>query len=344
MRRPSEIVRANPGFADIRDYADLPIPGDVYSCLVELGIEVHRVSGDEVIGLCPGHVKRTGHPDSHPSWSVLAEDRVSDDGSRVPAGTHNCFSCGYRGTFVGLVADVQGASWDDARAWVRQRGGILRAKRVLSRLERPQGPQDTTKNLNEASLALFTDPPAWALSQRLLDLNSARHYGVLWNPEGPQNGSWILPIRDPDRHTLWGWQEKNERWFRNRPRDVTKSKTLFGYGQHDSDTAIILESPLDCVRLHSVGIAGGLSSFGVAVSDEQMSLVRNVAEVVILALDADRDGESYSKAILNRWSGRGLSLRVLDYTHTSAKDIGEMTSDEIKYAVANSVPRIVARF
>ena len=312
-----------------------PIPGDVASCLVELGIDF-KVNGDEAVGKCPMHYERTGKEDAHPSWSVRLEDSADD----IPAGTFNCFACGYRGGFVQLVADVTKWDWFEAVAWVRARGGIERARMVLERHKQRDNKVDTTQWLNEASLALFVDPPQKALDKRNLDPFPVSELGIRWDTD---KDAWILPIRDPNTHELWGWQEKNDRYFRNRPTDVKKSHTLFGLDAYEGEVAVILESPLDVARLYTAGIPGGLSSFGAAISDKQMALIIAHADKVIMALDNDRDGMKYSE-MMRTLHARRINMSFLNYDGIDAKDVGEMTDEQIFQAYSTATSSTVTRF
>ncbi len=335
-------VRHRPGWGAIKEHdgKPLPIPGDVETCMVEIGLPIMKVAHQELWSLCPKHLERTGKEDKHPSWSVLYEDRDDGKGGVVPAGTHSCFSCGYRGTFVGLVADVLEIDWDDAKSWVRKRGGIERARKVLRKREEAREEKPAALPMTEARLALYVDPPAEALKKRRLSEESSKHYGVLWDTE---EGGWIIPIRDPDKGMLMGWQEKNERYFRNRPTNVQKSRTLFGYRQFPGGTAILLESPLDVLRLHSVGVLGGVSSYGVHVSDTQMELVEDVADHLVLALDNDKDGRNLTRELVKGWAKR-IPMSVLNYGQTpDIKDIGDMNSKQIDWALDNTIPSVLVR-
>ena len=49
--------------------------GDVEGALLRLGIEVTQ-RNNELLGLCPMHLERTGRPDSNPSWSMNADTGV----------------------------------------------------------------------------------------------------------------------------------------------------------------------------------------------------------------------------------------------------------------------------
>jgi DNA primase len=149
--------------------------------------------------------------------------------------------------------------------------------------------------------------------------------------------NWILPIRDPETGQLWGYQEKSEKgWFCNKPAKVTKADTLFGLDAFEGTTAILLESPLDCLRLYTAGIYGGVSSYGVQVSDRQLDILFDRAEVVIFALDNDTVGLAKMWELRTRYLRSGRRIKFIDYSHIpQAKDIGTkgLTDEEIQRAV-----------
>lgn len=309
------------------DAVGTPIPGNVTACLDEIGLD-YKVNGDEIHMPCPMHEARTGKKDKHPSFSINSD-----------AGYFNCFSCGYRGPFVVLVKDVLDIPYSDAAVWVRGRGGIERVKKFLAKKQPSQ--VDTTKHINEASLALYVTPPLAACAERMFFPQDAEAAGVLWDPK---RDMWIVPVRCPDTGMLWGWQEKNSRYFRNRPNSMTKSKTLFGLHTYEDDLAILVESPLDVARLRAAGYKAGLAAFGAGVSDAQMSLIRDHFDSVIIALDNDTAGAETCKRLREEWTGRGLSLKFLDYSGTACKDPGDMGADALKNAVRNAYSSVIARF
>jgi DNA primase len=311
------------------DAVGTPVPGNVTACLDEIGLE-YKVNGDEIHMPCPMHKARTGKEDKHPSFSI-----------NYDAGYFNCFSCGYRGPFVVLVKDMLDIPYGDAVAWVRVRGGIEKVKKFLAKKADPRT-VDTTKQINEASLALYVTPPLEACAERYFMPEDAEACGVLWDPKREM---WIIPVRDPDTGVLWGWQEKNKRYFRNRPRDMTKSKTLFGLHTYEDDVAVLVESPLDVARLWACGFRAGLASYGAGVSDAQMSLIRDHFDTVVIALDDDKAGAEACERLRKEWTGRGLTLKFLDYSDAlGAKDVGDMTADQIKNAIRNAYSSVVARF
>lgn len=128
-----------------------------------------------------------------------------------------------------------------------------------------------------------------------------------------------------------GWQEKGQvnRYFRNRPTGVQKSKTLFGLDVWSGGTMIIVESPLDVVKLSSLGIDGGIATFGASISQDQVDLMRQ-ADKLIIAFDnprVDAAGEKASKDILARTRKEGFECFFFQYDG-DVKDIGDMTKEQ----------------
>ena len=305
-----------------RDNGPLWIPGDVLKCLDELGIVVHRVVGDEAVARCPGHLRLVGKEDHDPSWSV-----------NIETGVHNCFACGFRGPFAAIVREVLGLPSNEADAWVRSRGSLERVGRLLSggyidELARSQ----PKKPVSEADLALCIPPPQDVLDTRNITAEAATAFGVLYDFA---KNCWITPIRDPEDNRLWGWQEKAvvDRYFRNRPRHVEKSRTLFGLDQPDAGRqAILVEAPLDAVVIRSAGLPGALASFGAGVSDTQMQIILERFDSLILALDNDPDGLRHTRRIYDGWHRR-LPIFVMPYMFR-VKDPGEMSYTEIRTSMS----------
>ena len=305
--------------------------GAVEGVLLTLGIETTQ-RGDELLGLCPMHLERTGREDNHPSWSMNAE-----------SGVHHCFSCGYKGTLLTLVGEIKEfttqwghVDFDAAKDWLRNNIEVNfeYLARQLEEARNTYVSLPTPVSMSEARLAVFHDIPDWALEARGLTADACAQYGVRWNPE---KNSWITPIRNPQSKTLMGWQEKSqtERFFRNRPTGVGKSRTLFGLDVFTGGTMIVVESPLDSVRLASLGIAGGVSTFGASVSDQQIQLMK-AADKLILAMDNDDAGRKASSDLLERTRKEGMECWFLNYQGSDYKDIGDMPEDLVHYCIEGS--------
>lgn len=309
-----------------------PVPGDVPKCLDELGVEVRKIDErtGEAEGWCPAYLERTGRQDRHPSWSVNIEN-----------GQHNCFSCGFKGPFVSLVRYVLGVSPEEAIAWVKARGSIDRARRVLGRGSYIE--ELVAEAVTEADLALYEEVPEWACEHRDLDPASVDHYGILWEPE---KQLWITTIREPFTDRLVGWQEKAHkgRHFKNVPDHLEKSNYLFGFNQAlESNACVLVESPLDVPRLHTAGLEGGVASFGAFLSDAQLDLICENFIFLVSALDNDKAGDQVNKDLRRRVNGR-VRLKFWNYGTLDAKDPGEQSDEEIRESFETSYSSILARW
>jgi DNA primase len=287
---------------------------DMQELLDRLGVEYYNTRGSEIQGACPAHFQRTGHEDHNPSWWINSE-----------TGAHICFSCHFKGGLQSLVSYVNGIDFEQAKDWLSQ--GETNLTKALERLEKKKEPVfKDVPELTEANLAAFISPPQDMLKERGLTAEAASFYGIQWDK---QKNCWILPIRDPFTGKLWGWQEKgSNRYFKNYPTGVQKSQALFGYGNYLTGTMIVVESPLDVARLLSVGITGGVSTYGSAISVTQLNLIRG-AENIIFAMDNDDSGRSSSENLL-QWSIKlGFEARFFNYKDIDVKDIGGMSKVEI---------------
>lgn len=312
--------------------------------MLEMGLQPARITSDEVFALCPGHDDHTPN-----SWSVNRE-----------TGNHYCFSCGFKGSFVGLVVRQLKLDPFTASRWVRTHGVELMdvadlptyAEAVATRGRKTRKVGEV---LGESALALFYRPPWQHLELREITMDACDYYDVLWDIE---RAGWILPIRTP-RGELLGWQYKSKRLFDNYPVAVPKSTCLFGWDtiQETVDTAILVESPLDCLRMLSAGVDptqyAALSSYGSEVSDEQMRLLVTRFGTVILAMDNDSAGKKITARLLHGtvefkgkkqiksdgWMSR-INLLVYNYGTSKGKDPGDQTDAEILWSLSNSIPGV----
>lgn len=276
--------------------------------LADLGVDIRRSDGKEITGKCPVHIRTVGKEDRSPSWSMNSE-----------TGLWICFSCGARGTLSMLVSELTG-----------EEDTVLLVHRLLidSGLSRLNAPERTKPepDVDWLTFSRFSRVPERLLSGRGLDDAAAWRLGVRWDTEAK---CWIIPIVSP-LGELKGWQAKKTGWFKNVPEGVVKSTTLFGIERFTSGTAVLVESPLDVVRLASVtDEVQGLASFGAFVSTEQMSLLASAAQKVIVAMDNDRAGWAANRHLSKNLPHLRGGVRWFDYADSDAKDIGDMSNREI---------------
>lgn len=310
--------------------------------LGSLGIEIETENGDEITALCPMHKERTGKVDHDPSW-----------GFNLESGYHLCFACGYSGNVLTLVVDVKHLEtkwglpdWEAARRYVRDFELDLQSKMAQTDAKRGyRAPSKAPKlvPMTEARLAVFeTEIPQWALDARKIDQEACDRYGVLWDPK---EECWITPLRDPETRKLIGFQQKGQgnRYFRNRPPGMKKSQTLFGLDAFEGGRMIVVESPLDCLRLDALGITGAVSTCGAKVSAAQVELMDDRADEVLLALDNDPAG--YKAMLGFRELAREVGMRwsALNYSRSDQKDVGDMRDREVEWAVDHAIPELKLR-
>lgn len=303
------------------------MPDDLPTTLAEAGLTLGRVSDDEVWALCPAHLRRSGKEDTAPTnFSVNMDTGVS-----------HCFACGYSAGLTSLIAMVlfDNDAWA-ASGWLAERGAslvdaIARVKRKNVAAKRMAG---IALNDPDFEFVVFPEAPDYALEDRDLSRESAHVYRVRWD-ERSQN--WVLPFIGENGRVV-GWQTKGKRRFVNYPTGLQKSDYLFGLDKTmGSSRAILVESPLDVLRLYTAGYPYAVSSYGSEVSDTQVSLLLRAFRHITLAMDNDEAGAKSTTSLLERLGGR-IPVNVLSYRHTAANDPGEMTDDEVVVAMDNAVP------
>lgn len=296
---------------------------DIAYVLDTAGVEITKVGDREIMGRCPVHARTVGREDRSPSWSINAS-----------TGLWICFSCGARGTLSSLLRELSGDESISAQQFLVNAG--------MQRLTAGESPSaDVPVVVDRDAFFSFERVTNRRCAARNLDPDIVYRYGVRWNPT---NKSWALPIISP-LGQLQGWQEKKPDWVRNYPIGVKKSHTLFGIERVRSATVVLVESPLDVIRFAGVFTKpNAVASFGATVSDEQRRLLTHVANRVVIAMDNDEAGIKSSKVLYKLLDTPRRGIRWWNYSGTDAKDIGDMTDDEIErgLATATVVPPWIA--
>lgn len=285
---------------------------DLVTLLQNLGVDVRRSDGKEVNGRCPVHLRVTGREDRSPSWSMNAS-----------TGLWICFSCNARGTLSSLVTELTG-----------DQDSMMAVHRLIIESSLNPVPKATVHvPVDWVAFGKFVQVPDKLLMMRQLDPTVAWAHGIRWDTS---NKCWIIPIVTP-LGELRGWQSKKTGWVRNFPEGVKKSETLFGIERFMSRTAVLVESPLDVVRFASVmNRPQALASFGATVSDRQITMLSDHADGLVVALDNDEAGTLASKRLSKLLPNFRNGIKWFNYSHTSAKDIGDMSDDEIEIGLTTS--------
>lgn len=285
---------------------------ELETMLTDIGVDVTRSTNKEIWAHCP-LPQNHQRGDRNASWSINTD-----------TGAHHCFSCGYRGSLRSLIEDLTGEVPRDLDVTIRRATNNRLLERALTKGQQQQPEVEQEIFVSEYQLAAYDKVPVWACEERNLDPDDVDFYGVRWDRE---NERYIIPIRSVDGKLL-GWQAKGRKYFRNVPKNMKKAGSLFGLDVFMGKQAILVESPLDAVRLQTAGIAGGLASYGAWVSAEQMDYLIDVADTVVLALDHDSTGRQSMMQIIQEYSRR-TKLKVVRYRPDDPKDVGEMQNGQI---------------
>jgi hypothetical protein len=288
---------------------------DVFLMLSQAGVQGLRDGRREVEGLCPSPT----HNDTHPSWSC---NKVT--------GLHHCFSCGYKGTLTGLLVELTGVSPPDLENQLKTQGFLRSMQQVRQSPEQVIDP--VLPYLNDWSLMHdLVDVPEKLLSFKRLARSAVDAYQVRWQPD---TRVWVLPLRDPASGDLLGAQLRKVGSVLTQPKGLPKSTTLFGYEQAKPfDYAVLVESPLDAVRLFGLGIPA-IASLGAWASTEQVTLMARCFAAVYVALDNDKAGREGAEKVtdmLRRKRCAAIPWRydgLLDEDGKPAKDVGDVPDDD----------------
>jgi DNA primase len=74
---------------------------------------------------------------------------------------------------------------------------------------------------------------------------------------------------------------------------------------------IVVEGYTDVIALHQGGIENAVASMGTALTEEQVAELARLANVVLLAFDADRSGQEAMLRVKRAAASRGLILKVV---------------------------------
>ena len=298
---------------------------DLRGLLANAGISILRVTntrkGTEYWGLCPKHKERTGKDDRHPSWSINNKTFK-----------HNCFSCGYAGSIQSLLNDVTGRAPDDLDKQLAKEGFLQQMEELR------ESPEELVEGIEIPLTEWVLHKQYRDVPQHMLDLKHLQRfavdaYEVRWDKEKKKAARWVLPLRDLDGELI-GAQYRQKGNVLTLPTGVEKSTTLFGYHQcEEFNHVVIVESPLDAVRLFGLGIPA-LSSLGAWTSLDQASILARTFRRIYLAFDNDKSGHIAVDVITPRlrkagaaplyWDLEGLE----DEEGEPAKDPGDVWSDE----------------
>ncbi len=127
--------------------------------------------------------------------------------------------------------------------------------------------------------------------------------------------------------------------YKNTPQTLVfnKSEILYGYNflrdlkkEHLLDTVIIVEGHIDVIACHQAGITNTIGSMGTALTTQHAKRIRQLADNVILCLDADKAGNKATYNGIDELRKIGLNVKVVRLDINIAKDPDEFLKKRTK--------------
>lgn len=294
----------------------------------QLGLQIVSETSHDFLCLCPFHGNR-----HTPSFSVSHQK-----------GLYLCFnpSCGASGTIVELVKNISKRNEYEALRFIMSAQQIAAAHfedelaEILdSKPEFEEFSQDTLDRLYDG----MTDEGRSYLNGRGINNESINHFRLGYSQA---QRMVIVPVHSPDGIPVGLVGRSIEgKSFKNST-GLPRNKTMFNIhrARRESSTVIIVESSFDAIRVHQSGYPNVIASLGGSMSKINIENInRNFTKVIIMT-DADPAGRDLGKTLANSLKNKEIlwahySNDIL-YPH-DAKDVGDMTEEEIRICIENSL-------
>lgn len=313
--------------------SDAYTKSDLRSILRSCGIEVVSQSGDDFLCLCPFH-----HNTDSPAFAAS-----------YTKGLYVCYNqyCNSSGTILDLVMKLTNRNNFEAMRFIAS-NKMTEADRLEEELkelldekpefqEFPKAVQDRLyENLVEhninASQAYF--------KMRNIYEDAWEHFGLGYSAE---QGLVTVPLHSPDGILVGviGRSIEGKR-FKNSP-NLPRNKTMFNLhrAKREGGTIIVVESSFDAIRLWQAGFPNAVATLGGSISDTNLQNLNKYASTIILMIDNDGAGRALGKTIANKLKNKNVLWA--SYNHDTvypheAKDVGDLTDEEIKICVKNAIP------
>lgn len=328
-------------------------PHQIRSILKALNVNVETDTYNDWLCLCPFHGNR-----NTPSMTVGKTN-----------GRFICFNeaCGESGDLTGLVMRLSGRNLMEATRFIMKKSSELFDIDVIVKdiledsPEFVEFPQETLNRLHDN---LRTAPQAVEyLKGRGFSIDTIRYFQMGYSDK--QN-LVTVPVHSPDGLPV-GLVGRSivGKEFKNSPK-LPRSSTLFNIhrAKKVGSIGIVTESSFDTGRSHQAGYPNTVGTLGGNISDRNISLLDRYFDTIILMTDFD-DKEKHKSDKCRKCigtckghnPGRDIGYRIIGalphkevlwgtydngvvYPH-GAKDLGDMTDDEIAQCIENATIPVV---
>ena len=303
--------------------------GQVKSIMKGLGLDIEATYGNDFMCYCPFH----GNRDT-PSFCI----------SNLK-GLYVCYnpSCNASGTILDLVKEISHRNDFEAMRFIlsMKEDASQRFENDLAELlddkpefqEFPQNKLDELYNaLDERAIEYF--------KSRGINRESIDHFKLGYSKN---QDMVIVPIHSPDGLPVGLVGRSVEgKSFKNSV-NLPRQKTMFNIhrAKRQGGTIIVVESSFDAIRLHQAGFPNAVATLGGSLSKINISSLNKYSSRIIIATDNDEAGRKLGQQLADSLKNKDVLWASYEngvvYPH-GAKDMGDMSEDEIRQCIKNAVP------
>ena len=290
-------------------------------------------TGNDFLAYCPFHSNRHSS-----SFSVSKE-----------FGAWLCFNpaCGESGTLIDLVKRITNRNDYEALRFIS-----VKEAEVLSNFddlledtleEKPDFIEfdSTTIEKLTSEMKQYEDGRVYMHGRGFTD-ETLEYFNVGYS----SNRNMVtVPVHSPDGICVGVvGRSIKEKEFKNSP-GLPRNSTLFNIhrAKRIGATCIIVESSFDAMRVHQAGFPNVVATLGGHISSNNLSLLNRYFNRIIIMTDNDQAGRALGNNIFNKLRNKDVLWASYEYGKIyphDAKDAGDMTDQEIKTCINNSVSHI----
>ena len=312
--------------------ADAYSKADLRSILRSCNIELISETGTDFLCLCPFH-----HNTDSPAFAVS-----------YSKGLYICYNqnCNSSGTILELVKTLTNRNDFEALRFIsankRSEGEAFEdgLKELLD--EKPdfeEYSQYEIDTLHNNLMQYMTDGKQYFMSRQINE-EAMEHFKLGYSYKQEMV---IVPLCSPDGLPVGiiGRSIKDKR-FKN-SFNLPRNKTMFNLhrAKREGGTIIVVESSFDAIRLWQAGYPNAVATLGGSISDINIQNLNKYSSTIIIMTDNDQAGRALGSTIANKLKNKNILWASYDYNTVyphDAKDVGDLTDEEIKQCVKNAIP------
>lgn len=311
-------------------------PNHIKSIVKTLGLDIVAEPGNEVMFYCPFHSNR------HTASCCINKS----------SGAWLCFnpSCGETGTLVELVKRVLHKNdFEAIRFIATQETEVLNNfDEMMAGMfeEKPDFEEFPQETLDRLHLDLAVSQPAKDyLKSRGINQEACDYFDLGYSSS---MNMVVTPVHSPEGLPIGIVGRSIEgKSFKNST-NLPKSKTLFNVhrAKKIGDNVIVVESNFDAIRIYQAGFPNVVATLGGFLSTDQHKLLNRYFNKITIMTDNDLAGRELGYSLANRLKNKDILWSSYEYGKIyphDAKDAGDMTDEEIKTCIKNSVSDIEYR-